>query len=72
MFYEPDNEYDLARCILELYNSPEKRAVLAASGSAIYQKYRWPVMKNEYIKVYDTLLNGKTAVSSGENRNDYN
>jgi glycosyltransferase involved in cell wall biosynthesis len=55
MYYEPDDEHDLARCILELYKNPEKRAMLAASGSATYQKYRWSVMKNDYLSIYEKL-----------------
>jgi len=55
MYYEPDNEHDLARCILELYRNPEKRTALAASGSAVYQQYHWPVMKYEYLEVFDKL-----------------
>jgi glycosyltransferase involved in cell wall biosynthesis len=55
MLYEPDDEQDLARCILELYRNPDKRADLAVSGSAIYQKYRWATMKYEYLKVFDQL-----------------
>jgi glycosyltransferase involved in cell wall biosynthesis len=55
VFYEPDNEHDLARCILELYGNPEKRAKLAASGSTAYQKIRWDTMKYEYLKVIDQL-----------------
>lgn len=55
MYYEPDNEHDLARCILELYRNPEKKAALAAAGSASYQKYQWAIMKNEYLRVFDKL-----------------
>jgi glycosyltransferase involved in cell wall biosynthesis len=56
MFYEPDNTSDLASCILELYRNPEKRAALAASGSAVYEKYRWSVTKYEYLKVFDRMI----------------
>jgi glycosyltransferase involved in cell wall biosynthesis len=55
MFYEPGDEHDLARCVLELYKDPEKRATLAASGIAAYEKYRWKTMKNEYVKIFDRL-----------------
>jgi glycosyltransferase involved in cell wall biosynthesis len=55
MLYETDDEADLARCILELYRDPEKRACLAKSGSRAYQKYRWDNMKHEYLKVFDRL-----------------
>jgi glycosyltransferase involved in cell wall biosynthesis len=54
-YYEPDDEHDLASCVLELYRNPEKRAALAAAGSAAYQKYRWSAMKYEYLKVFDQL-----------------
>jgi glycosyltransferase involved in cell wall biosynthesis len=56
-YYEPDNERDLAGCILELYRNREKRAALAAAGWASYQKYRWTKMKHEYLSVYDKLTN---------------
>ena len=55
MYYQPDDERDLARCILELYNNPEKREALAAAGSAAYRKYQWTSMKYEYLEVYDKL-----------------
>lgn len=55
MYYQPDDEYDLARCVLELYKNPEKRAALAAFGSASYLKYHWSTMKYEYLKVFDEL-----------------
>ena len=69
MFYEPDNERDLARCILELYRNPEKRAALAAASSAIYQKYRWSVMKYEYLKVFDTMTKSRTLSQLEKDRN---
>jgi glycosyltransferase involved in cell wall biosynthesis len=58
MLYEPDDEKALANCVLELYKNPQKRAMLAASGSAVYQKYRWDRMKYEYLKVFDRLTKG--------------
>jgi glycosyltransferase involved in cell wall biosynthesis len=67
MYYKPDDENDLARCILELYRNPGKRAALAASGSTDYQKYRWSVMKYEYLKVYEQMVNGQKQALSGKN-----
>ena len=58
-YYKPGDEHDLARGVLDLYRNPEKRAKLAASASAVYQKLRWDVMKYEYLKVFDQLTNGK-------------
>jgi len=57
MFYEPGNERDLARCIIELYKNPEKRKTLANSGKAAYEKYRWSAMKYEYLDIFNKLCN---------------
>ena len=54
-FFEPDNELELAHCILKLYQNPDKRIALAAAGSATYQKYRWEIMKEGYLKVFEKL-----------------
>jgi glycosyltransferase involved in cell wall biosynthesis len=56
MYYKPDDEHDLARCILELYNDQEKRAALATSGAAAYDKFRWNVTKQEYLDVFKRLI----------------
>ena len=69
MYYEPDDEHDLARCVLELFRNPEKRAKLAAAGSASYQQYRWSVIKYEYLRVYDKLTGEKSSALSRENQN---
>jgi glycosyltransferase involved in cell wall biosynthesis len=63
MFFEPDNEHELTRCILELYRNPEKRTALAAAGSATYQKYRWSIIKYDYLRVYDKLIKGEDLSS---------
>lgn len=63
MFYEPDNEHDLARCILALYRDPDKRATLAISGLATYQKYRWNATKYEYLEVFEKLRPPQTSLN---------
>ena len=68
MYYKPDDEQDLARCVLELYRNPEKRDALAVAGSALYQKYRWSVMKCEYLKVFERLLNGNSNQNKKSNK----
>jgi glycosyltransferase involved in cell wall biosynthesis len=57
LLFLPGNERDLADRILELYSSPEKRASLASNAWNFYQGCRWQVMKGEYLKVYEELLN---------------
>lgn len=59
MFFEPGNEEDLARCILELYKNSIKRRTLAENAYKIYQKYRWQNMKKVYQQVYEDLLSKK-------------
>jgi glycosyltransferase involved in cell wall biosynthesis len=56
-YYAAGDERDLARCIIELYKNPDKRASLAASSSAVYQKYRWDSMKHEYLNAIDKGIN---------------
>ena len=56
-YYTPGDIQELARCILELYQAPEKRAALASASMNIYQQYRWSTMKYEYLKVFDKLTN---------------
>jgi glycosyltransferase involved in cell wall biosynthesis len=56
MFFEPGSERDLARCLLELYRDPIRRASLAEGASAIYEKYRWSNSKNQYLKIYRDLI----------------
>ena len=48
MFFEPDNEQDLARCILELYHNPEKRSELVRTAKKQYEKISWEVMSKKY------------------------
>jgi glycosyltransferase involved in cell wall biosynthesis len=52
MYYEPGNEHSMARCILELYNNPQKRKELGLTGLTIYQNVRWTVMQEKYISIY--------------------
>lgn len=56
MFYEPDNEHDLACCISELHSQPAKAASMVARASEFYERYRWRHMKHEYLSVYESLL----------------
>ncbi len=59
MFFRPDDEHDLARCVVELYRDPGKRAALAAAGGTQYKKYKWSAMKLEYMNVFERYINSK-------------
>jgi len=56
VFFQPDNAQELADRILDLYRNPEKRTSLVLHGFEFYKKYRWPVIKQKYLKVYEELL----------------
>lgn len=60
VFFEPGNEKDLARCILELYQNPAKRRSLVRNASKTCEKYRWANMKKEYLRVYEDLMEEKS------------
>ena len=51
MFFEPGNHEDLARCVLELYNNPERGKKLAANASRRYEKIRWKKTKKSIRKL---------------------
>ena len=56
LYFQPGDKIDLANRILELYKSPEKRADLSHSGKTKYNQYRWPIMRDSYLRVYEQLL----------------
>ncbi len=56
-FFKAGDDAELARRVLELYKSPQKRAALGAQGKAFYEARRWPVMKKTYLSVYARCLN---------------
>ena len=55
-YFQPGDEKDLARQILELYHNPEKRAELVSHATELYRTYQWSSMKYEYLKVYEDVL----------------
>jgi glycosyltransferase involved in cell wall biosynthesis len=55
MYFRPGNTAELAERILELYHDPWKRAALGHTAREFYNKYRWPVMIQRYLEVYNKL-----------------
>jgi len=58
MFFEPGNEKDLARCVLEIYSNPSKGRSMAYYATKQFEKYRWDVVKYDYLGIYEKLLSG--------------
>jgi glycosyltransferase involved in cell wall biosynthesis len=61
LYYQPGDEKELANRILELYHSPEKRASVASHAEAFYRKCQWPLMKHDYLKVYEECMASKLS-----------
>lgn len=56
MFFNPGDPEDLARGILELYRSPEKRRQLAKNSKEFIRKYHWDIYKARYYHILDGLV----------------
>jgi glycosyltransferase involved in cell wall biosynthesis len=52
MFFESGNEKELAECILELYRNPDRAKDLVENAWSRYEKFRWNVTKQVYLKVF--------------------
>ena len=57
MFFEPENPDDLDRCIIELYNNPEKRKSLSKKEKEFVKKNNWEVKKILYLNLAERLTN---------------
>jgi glycosyltransferase involved in cell wall biosynthesis len=50
-FYEPEDSMDLARCIVELYESPRERDLMARNASRFYDAYNWHAQAAAYLRL---------------------
>jgi len=57
MFFEPENHFDLARCILELYRHPDKREALAKNGRRYIANNNWENKSQLYLAWVKRLIN---------------
>jgi len=55
MFFEPENEKDLATKILYLYRHPEKRRELIRNANRYNEEYNWKKEKQKYCHLVDSL-----------------
>lgn len=51
-YFESGDEKDLARCILELYNSPEKREEMVKNAYSKFESVRWEKTQEDYCKLF--------------------
>ncbi|MGW5237924.1 glycosyltransferase family 4 protein [Monashia sp. NPDC004114] len=57
---QPD---DLARVLVDLLRDPRRRRELAQAGSRRARMFDWPVVADQIIAVYETVIEGRAAAS---------
>lgn len=55
-FFEPENESELADCIVRLYRNPELRKSLCQQAALVYRKINWKTESKKLYAVYDRML----------------
>jgi len=58
LFFEPENERQLADAIIKLFHNPELRKSLSEKLQLLHKKVNWGVMKKDLYEIYDNLLPG--------------
>lgn len=68
-FFEPGNVDDLARCILYLYQNPNRMAELARGSRNFNQRYNWTKIGAEYVALVNRIgdKRGKSKLNMREN-----
>ncbi len=56
--FEPGDELDLARAILELYRSPDRGRNMAKNARRAYEAYQWDIERIKCLRVFEELLEG--------------
>ncbi len=56
MYFEPENEHDMARCIMKLYHNPERRSELVQKGKEFIDRNNWEVKSKIYCDIVNNLV----------------
>jgi glycosyltransferase involved in cell wall biosynthesis len=68
-FFTPGDAEDLARCILWLYQHPERRTQLAQGSQKFNLRYNWSELSAGYVNLVDRLVSHrKPAAVDGKSR----
>ncbi len=62
-YFTPDDEVDLARRILELYDDPARGKRMAQTAHEVYDRFRWENARRKYIGVHEELVGIHTAAA---------
>jgi glycosyltransferase involved in cell wall biosynthesis len=66
MYFNPDDDIDLARRLREVFVDREATAERVRTATKIYESYRWTHERRKYLAVYDSLFGGRMNVSQAE------
>jgi glycosyltransferase involved in cell wall biosynthesis len=71
LFFEPENERQLADAIIRLSDHPELRKSLSEKLQLLYKKVNWGVIKKDLYIIYDQLLLNSKSLSENNRRTPY-
>lgn len=57
-YFQPGDELDLARRILELHDDRARAQQIGDAARAVYERYRWSIVKQTYLALHHELLAG--------------
>ena len=60
-YFWPDDERDLARRVVEIYEDPERARTMATCAKQQFARCGWEKMKRRYIAVHESLLSSGSA-----------
>ncbi|MBN2312533.1 MAG: glycosyltransferase [Sedimentisphaerales bacterium] len=66
--FEPGDEEDLARCILELFHDPQRGREMADNAYRRFEQLRWGHEKEKYIRVVNDLVTNGRVTGCTEER----
>jgi len=55
-YFEPNNEKDLAKVIMDVYFNPRRRREVVKRGVEVYKKHRWELQREYFIGLVAELL----------------
>jgi len=55
VYFEPENEKDLAENILWLYDNPTEAKSMTVNARELYKSYTWSIMKKRLQNLYERL-----------------
>jgi phosphatidyl-myo-inositol alpha-mannosyltransferase len=62
---------DLARAAGQLLDDPARRAALSAAALAAVAQYDWSVVARDVLRVYETVMLGRTTVAVAQDTGGY-